>query len=188
MRRLICAAIGAVTLGVGPAGATMLEKLGLDDLVTRSDRVFRGTVIDVEQSTIEAGGGTLPVVVYTLRVEDMLKGAPDVIKGDVGVITVRMVGSIKEPAADDTIVRLPIFRDVPKLASGHDYVLFMTPESPIGLSVTVGLGQGAFDIVRPDKTDLAVNAFGNAGLGLGDGPVAYDALKAAVAREAGSQE
>ena len=54
----------------------------------------------------------------------------------------------------------------------------------IGLSVTVGLGQGAFSVYPVDGADgefMAVNEFNNAGLGLnGDGPVEYDKLGAQI--------
>jgi hypothetical protein len=159
--------------------------MDLGDLVQRSDKVFRGTVIDVEQGVVEAGGGELPAVTYRLRVEDMIKGVADVQKGDERMVEVRMIGSLKPMVEKNGKVHLSAFRDVPKLQIGSDYVLFMTPRSEIGLSVTVGLGQGAFNIVTSGKVDMAVNGLGNAGLGLGDGPVTYDDLKAAVYRAMG---
>jgi len=170
-----------------PAQATTLEKLNLGDLVSRSDTVFRGTVLDVEQGAIEVGGGQLPVVTYTLRVDDMMKGQADYTKGDISVVEVRMVGSIKDDVErDDGLVHFPMFSDVPKLTRGSDYVLFMTPKSSIGLNVTVGLGQGAFNIVHQNKEDYAVNQFNNQGLGIGDdGPMTYDSLKAAVSSALG---
>lgn len=169
------------------AQATTLEKFGLGDLVSRSDTVFRGTVMDVEQQTIEIGGGQLPMVKYTLRVDDLLKGQADYTKGDISVIEVQMIGSIKDAESrDDGLVRLSVFRDVPKLTRGSDYVLFMTPKSSVGLNVTVGLGQGAFDIFRQNKQDYAVNQFNNQGLGVGeDGPMTYDSLKAAISSALG---
>ncbi|MEL7487702.1 MAG: hypothetical protein AAGJ87_10875 [Pseudomonadota bacterium] len=163
------------------AQATTLEQFTLDDLASRADKIFRGTVLDVEQGMIEMGGGEVPAVTYRLRVEEMMKGVADVTKGDASYVEVRMVGSIKAPERDDNFVRLSVFRDVPKLRLGSDYVLFMTPQSSAGLSVTVGLGQGSFTIAPTAKVDYAVNEFNNLGLGLSEpGPVTYDSLKAAI--------
>jgi hypothetical protein len=64
---------------------------------------------------------------------------------------------------------------------GSDYLLFVTPESSVGLSVTVGPGQGAFSVFSSDKQDFAVNQFDNAGLGLdASGPVEFTELAAKI--------
>ncbi len=163
------------------AGATMLMHFDLAALTDRADRIFRGTVVDVEQSSIEAGGGELPMVIYRLRVEDSLKGDADVVKGDEAYVEIRMVGSIKDEAPQDDIVRFDMFRDVPRLKMGSDYLLFTTRPSEIGLSTTVGLGQGAFSVYSQDKQEWAVNEFGNMGLGIdGSGPAPYSELAAKI--------
>ena len=163
------------------AGATMLMHFDLAALTDRADRIFRGTVVDVEQSSIEAGGGELPMVVYRLKVEESLKGDADVVKGDEAYIEIRMVGSIKDEAPRNGAVRFDMFRDVPRLKMGSDYLLFTTPPSAIGLSTTVGLGQGAFSVYSQDKQDWAVNQFGNEGLGVGSGGVvSYASLVAEI--------
>ena len=168
------------------AGATMLMHFDLAALTDRADRIFRGTVIDVEQSSIEAGGGELPMVIYRLRVEESLKGDADVVKGDEAYVEIRMVGSIKDEKPQGDVVRFDMFRDVPRLTMGHDYLLFTTKPSAIGLSTAVGLGQGAFAVYSQNKKDWAVNEFDNAGLGMGgSGAVAYADLVAAIKAEMG---
>jgi len=163
------------------AGATMLMHFDLAALTDRADRIFRGTVIDVEQSSIEAGGGELPMVIYRLRVEESLKGDADVVKGDEAYVEIRMVGSIKDEAQQGDLARFDMFRDVPRLKMGSDYLLFTTQPSAIGLSTTVGLGQGAFAVYSQDKQDWAVNQFDNAGLGVGgEGAVPYSGLVAEI--------
>jgi hypothetical protein len=170
-----------VLLAVSQAGATMLLQMDLGELVQRSDRIFRGTVIDVEQSSVAAGGGELPMVVYRLRVEEMLKGEADVVKGDEAYVEIRMVGSIKDERPVNGLQRFSNFRDVPRLTMGSDYLLLTTPPSELGLSTTVGLGQGTFSVVRRDKTDYAVNQYDNLGLGIdGDGAVPYADLVAEI--------
>ena len=61
----------------------------LAQLFSSDDRIFRGTVVDVEQSSIEAGGGELPMVIYRLKVEESLKGDFERIE-DVGATTTLM--------------------------------------------------------------------------------------------------
>jgi hypothetical protein len=72
-----------------------------------------------------------------------------------------------------------------------EYVLFTTRPSSVGLSTTVGLGQGAFRIVDTGKNEEAVNAFNNVGLRRGlarsavpslpeSGPISYPQLAAAI--------
>lgn len=186
IRILLVMCIAALS-GAVPAQATLLEALAIDDMVTRSEVVFRGTVIDVQQSNMAIGGGEIPTVTYRLRVEEMLKGSADITKGDERYMEIRMVGSLKDKTVKDGIAHLSILKDVPRLNMSSDYVLFMTPRSSAGLSVTMGLGQGAFNIVPTDKEDLAVNQYNNLGLGVGnDGPVSYNALKAAVVAAAGN--
>lgn len=179
-RRVLAAAALCALLAVSQAGATTLLKMDLGELVQRSDRIFRGTVIDVEQSSVTAGGGELPMVVYRLRVEEMLKGEADVVKGDEAYVEIRMAGSIKDETSQGDLQRFSMFRDVPRLTMGSDYLLLTTPESSIGLSTTVGLGQGAFSVFSRDKTDYAVNQFDNAGLGIDGGAVPYADLVAAI--------
>ena len=163
------------------AGATMLMHFDLAGLTDRADRIFRGTVVDVEQSSIEAGGSELPMVIYRLRVEENLKGDADVVKGDEAYVEIRMIGSIKDGAPQGDVVRFDMFRDVPRLNMGSDYLLFTTRPSELGLSTTVGLGQGAFSVYSQDKKEWAVNEFDNMGLGIdGSGPAPYSELAAKI--------
>lgn len=166
---------------VTQAGATLLRHLDLAALTDRADRIFRGTVIDVEQSSIEAGGGELPIVIYRLRVEESIKGDADVVKGDEAYIEIKMVGSIKDEAPQGDLVRFNRFRDVPRLRMGGDYLLFTTRPSEIGLCTTVGLGQGAFRVFSRDKQDWVVNEFDNMGLVTDNsGPATYSELAAKI--------
>jgi len=165
--------------------ATSMLHMGLGELATRADKIFRGTVIYVNEGTVEVGGGELPAVTYRLRVEELFKGEATEVKGDKSIVEIRMVGSLVHSKPDGSgIVKLSGFRDVPKLKMGSDYVLFTTAESSMGLSVTVGLGQGAFSVYAVDGARdqfMAVNEFNNAGLGLnGAGPVEYNKLSAQI--------
>lgn len=171
----------AVVLVAHQVHATIMLQLDLEELTNRADRIFRGAVVSVESGEVAVGGGELPIVTYRIKVTDLLKGEPTEVKGDQSVMEIRFVGELVPPkAGEDQVRRFPVFRDVPRLTLGGDYLLFTTAESSAGLSVSVGLGQGTFKVSPVDGADgefTAVNEFGNAGLGLGSaGPVAYTEL------------
>ena len=146
-----------------PGNATMLRQMTLRDLATRADKVFRGVVVGIDSTTVRAGGSDLPVLVYRLKVAEEFKGSFDAPKG-APVVELRMLGLAKSNAQVGAQKKLSILRDMPQLEMGRDYVLFTTRPSTIGLSTTVGLGQGAFAIQSGAKEELVSNAFGNAGL------------------------
>ena len=165
--------------------ATMMLQMNLEEMTGRADKIFRGTVINVQQGTIEAGGAELPAVTYRFKVEELFKGEATQVKGDKAVMEIRMIGSLVHSKADENgNMKFSPFRDVPRLDEGGDYLLFTTPESAAGLSVTIGLGQGAFKVSPVDGADgeyLVVNEFNNAGLGLnGAGPVGYVELSTQI--------
>lgn len=169
----------------GQVNAAMMLQLDLQELTNRADKIFRGTVIGIKESTIIAGGGELPTVTYRIAVDEMFKGNATEVKGDRAVVEIRMIGSLEIDKADESgKIHFSPFSAVPRLSEGSNYVLFTTPESAIGLSMTVGLGQGAFRVFPVDGVDgafTAVNEFNNAGLGInGEGPVDYDKLGAQI--------
>lgn len=170
------------TLTIASSHATTLQKLGLNDLTERADKIFRGVVTDIEQTSVQIGGGDLPVVRYRLKVAEQLKGKADVVKGENAYVEIMMVGSIKDSAPrSDGLVRFEMFKDIPRLQMGSDYVLFTTPASSAGLSTMVGLGQGAFNVFSSNKQDMVMNQFGNSNIDMANGDaMTYESLKQAV--------
>jgi hypothetical protein len=168
----------ALLLAAPSLEAAMVARMDLEDLALNAAHIFRGTVMDVEQSSIAVGGGELPVVVVTLRVDETFKG--DFGSGkDAMVREIRMLGSIK----DETRMaggqqHLAVLPGMPRLERGHDYVLVTTAPSAAGLSTTVGLGQGSFRVFTQDRQEMAANELDNAGLFAG--PVTYAALADAI--------
>lgn len=167
-------AAGALLLLAPAAAETLLQPLSLEQMVERSGHIFRGRLVDLGETTVNAGGGELPVTVYRFAVEDAIKGTFDT-KDGAAYAEVRMVGSVKETTAPRSgdlrlISQLPA---PPTLELNHSYLLLTTPESAVGLSTTVGLGQGRFHI-GGDKRELTANEYQNAGLF--DGPVPYQSL------------
>jgi len=140
--------------------ATSVKHMNIDELAGNADKIFRGTVISIQPGTVEAGGAELHTVTYTLKVEDAFKGDFLIAKDDVKLAKITMITDPKSPDESNGLVRLGVFRDVPKLKVGDVYLLFTSAESRIGLSTTVGLGQGCFDI----NGSMALNRAGNLGL------------------------
>jgi len=179
---LLLAAAAFAVVVVPAAHAAWVAKMDLGEMTFNADRIARVTVLDVEQGSVTLGGGELPVVTYKLRVDEAFKGTFDDDKG-VTVIEVSMLGSIKQAPPANGMQKLATLPELPHLQLGHDYLLFATAPSSIGLSSPVGLGQGAFSIYTADKQEMAANELDNAGLF--SGPVSYNDLADAIRNELG---
>ncbi len=168
----------ALTFFTLAASAAMVMKMGLGDLVGNADKVFRGTVLTKEPGTVSMGGSDFSTVVYTVSVDDALKGD----FGAKPVVTLTMLGNLKQDISSGDIKRLAALDMNPDLQVGSDYVLFTTAPSAAGLSTTVGLNQGLFRIFN-DATgrELAANSLGNQGIF--SGPISYGDFKAAIDSE-----
>ncbi len=157
------------------ASAAMVIKMGLGDLVGNADKVFRGTVLTKEPGTVSMGGSEFSTVVYTVSVDDALKGD----FGPKPVVTLTMLGNLKQDVSTGNAKRLSVIDMNPDLAVGSEYVLFTTAASSAGLSTTVGLGQGLFRVFDgADGHDMTANMLNNHGIF--DGPVKYSELTSAV--------
>lgn len=167
-----------------PADGSMVLKMDLGDLSQRADKIFRGTVLSVEPGIVTAGGTELPTVTYRLQVEEAFKGDYAETKG---VAEITMLGTLKPEAPNGSTERLARLPELPILVRGGEYVLFTTPPSPLGLSTTVGLGQGSFKVyLAPDRQEMAANELDNAGLTESiNGPVRYETLADAIRQEVG---
>jgi hypothetical protein len=177
---VFCAALAAT------AGATTLLQMNLEQLTSRAGRIFRGTVLSVQRGTIEVGGGTLPTITYRLRVEEAFKGDFPAVKDDLRIVEIRMVTDVKSPGTG-AVRHVSLLRDVPQLEVGRNYLLFATHASAVGLSTTVGLGQGTFSIQGAGKDETAVNQYQNIDLfrgmataGAAGGPMSYTDLASRI--------
>ena len=177
--------VALVALCAFPAAAATVRQMNLEQMVDNAGRIFRGTLLDVREGTVQAGGGELPTTIYVFRVDEALKGTFQNVKGE-QIAEIQMVGSKIDAKQVGTMRRLPILPDHPKLEKGRDYLLLTTAPSAVGLSTTVGLGQGAFTLIGKGGSAVAVNENHNAGLFAGmnngfaatpqEGPVAYSTL------------
>lgn len=185
-----CAGLIAASFATVPrANATTVKHFDLPRMTSSAARVFRGTVTDVRPGTVKVGGGELATTIYRIRVTDTFKGEFATFK-EITYADVEMIGSIKAESAAGGVRHFPVFRDMPRLERGRDYLLFLTAESSIALSSPVGLAQGCFDIDTSTPSQPTANRMNNAGLaaGLEKGPLPYADLAARVRTIVAAQE
>lgn len=145
-------------LMLSSANATVTVQMNLEELVTQSERVFVGQVVDISESRVAFGGGELPAVTYRIRISEAFKGNYETVKGE-QFTDVTMVGSLKDVMAG----RHPI-TDFPVLSQGTEYLLFVAQSGPTGLTATMGLGQGCFNLNGSEDDRIALNFVNNTGL------------------------
>ncbi len=147
-----------VLLCASAVNAAITAQMNLEQLVTQSERVFVGRVISISESRVAMGGGELPAVTYRLAVSDTFKGDFEEIKGE-RFTEVTTIGSLKQVLTGNHPIA-----DFPVLEKGTEYLLFIAPEGPTGMTATMGLGQGCFHIPGSDDAKVALNLANNTGL------------------------
>jgi hypothetical protein len=149
-------------LAIATPQASTVMQLNLGEMVQRADRIYRGTVLSVSAGTVAAGGGQLPVSVYQLRVDESFRGDFPEVKG-IRLAEIRTLGKLAS-GRSGTLRSAVVLPRMPELAVGHSYLVLTTRPSAIGLSTTVGLGQGCFRISAVGKDEEALNEANNIGL------------------------
>lgn len=185
-----CAGLIAASLATIPrADATTVKHFDLPRMAASAARVFRGTVTEVRQGTVTVGGGKLATTIYRIRVTEALKGDFATFK-DVTYADVEMMGGLKAESERDGARHFSVFRDMPRLLQGQEYLVFLTAESSIALSSPVGLMQGLFEIDTSIPSEPTANRMNNAGLmaDLASGPLPYAELAARVRAILASQK
>ena len=185
-----CAGLIAASFATSPrADATTVKHFDLGHMTASAARVFRGTVTDVRPGLVKVGGGQLATTIYRIRVTETFKGDFATVK-DVTYADVEMIGSIKAESERNDVRHFAIFRDMPRLKVGDDYLLFLTAESSIALSSPVGLAQGTFEIDTSVPTQPTANRLNNAGLvaDVAKGSLPYADLAARVRTIVATQE
>ena len=164
--------------------ADTVRQMNLEEMCERADKVFRGTVVSATPGTIRVGGIDLPTTTYRVRVVEIFKGEFKAAKG-AGYVEIRMLGALKPEKRGTGTGRVAmVLADLPRLEVGESYLLLTTRPSRIGMSTTVGLGQGLFRIKGAGSKAEAVNENDNQMLfrGMdaqghtGRGPMAYRKL------------
>lgn len=196
--RLISAAFRAglfavLVSAIPRADATTVKHLDLGHLASSANRVFRGTVTDVRPGLVKVGGGQLATTIYRIKVVESFKGDFATFK-DVTYADVEFIGSLKTESDENGKRHFSVFRDMPRLERGRDYLLFLTAESSIALSSPVGLAQGLFDIDTSVPSEPTANRLSNRGLAadIQKGPLPYaelaERVRAAVAAQGGTEK
>jgi hypothetical protein len=184
-----CSVLIAASFATIPrADATTVKHFELAPMTASAGRVFRGTVTDIRPGTVKVGGGELATTIYRIRVTETFKGDFATFK-DTTYADVEMIGGIKGSSESSRVRHFPVFRDMPRLERGRDYLLFLTAESSIALSSPVGLAQGLFEIDTSIPSQPTANRMNNAGLAadIAKGPLPYEDLAARVRSIVASQ-
>jgi len=174
--------LAVVSLAGATSQAATMMHMNLDGLSQNADKIFRGTVLKVTEGEVEVGGTVLPTTTYVLEVNEGFKGEFETVKG-MQLAEIRMIGKTR-PVTVGTAQRFNALPDMPRLTAGETYLLFSTQPSSVGLSTTVGLGQGCFHLSGRQYKEMAVNEYNNLGLFAGtsatdlepSGPVSYERL------------
>jgi hypothetical protein len=135
-----------------------VAQFNLAQLTDHAQRVFRGKVVDVVPGSVEAGGGRIPTLTYKFHVEEAFKGEFSTVKG-ITFAEIRMVGKAKSVTRGNIRSVSPF--ELPALSTGQSYLIFATAPSAAGLSTTVGLGQGRFEIHGSGGKETVENERGN---------------------------
>jgi hypothetical protein len=133
-----------------PLQASQVRPVNLEELTARADRIFAGSCVEIEKVAHPQLGSVTRV---TFEVERA-------IKGDLGAtLTIEVVGpEVGRAAQHPGVTAL----DLPRFVPGERVVLFLYPDSALGLTSPVALGQGKFAVLRDKEgNELAVNALGN---------------------------
>ncbi|MFZ0411701.1 MAG: hypothetical protein WAL51_09310 [Candidatus Acidiferrales bacterium] len=145
---LLCAALflAVAAPSLAQRGAITLPR-NLAQLTNQSAVIVRGQIIGTRVEPL-ASYPSLWTVVVTLRVQDVLKGAPG------QILTFRQfIWDARDRYDGAGYLR------------GQDIVMLLNPVTQLGLTSPAGLSQGVFHIGRNAKGELvAANGFGNAGL------------------------
>jgi hypothetical protein len=176
-------ALAAILLALAlPAGATTVLQMNLEEMCNNAERIMRVTVLGSREGSIAAGGGEIPTIIYTFRVDEAFKGSFDAGKEE-PTVEVQVLGTFKSISAGGA-ERLFNLADMPRFEIGHDYLILTTQPSAIGLSTTVGLNQGLFKVSGRPGEEVVVNGNDNVGLfrgldapgGQAAGPLPYSVL------------
>ena len=129
-------------------GAASVERINLFEMVRAADRVFWGRCLQAETGR-EASTG-LPVTTYAFEVIRGIKGTHAGESIQFRQLSGGPTGAI---------------RGLPEFSRGQEILLFLYPDSRLGLTSPVGLDQGMFRVGKGGREGRTVlNRVGNANL------------------------
>lgn len=168
--------------------ATTVRQLNLAEMTDKAGSIFRGRLAGSAAGSVEVGGTTLPTVTYRFELEEAFQGSFSSQKG-IAFAEITMIGKVN-PREVGSSRLFSIMPEMPDLKVGRSYLLFATQPSAVGLSTTVGLGQGCFQLSGIGKKTMAANDLDNRGLFRGmstegipaAGPIPYSDLARRIRR------
>ena len=144
----VCWIAAILLLWFSRLGAASVERINLFEMVRAADRIFWGKCLQAESGREPSTG--LPVTAYTFQVLRGLKGA----QANESIRFRQLSGG---PAGG--------IRGLPEFSPGQEILLFLYPDSRLGLTSPVGLVQGMFRVGKGGREGQAVlNRVGNANL------------------------
>ncbi len=156
----IAAGLLAVTVGQ-VAWAYRMLPMNLAEMSSAADRVVVGICTAREEGELPSSPGGPPVrfTQYTFQVTDNLKGNAG------QTLTIRQVrlGGRSIPGAGEPPLRSgrPL---LPDYQPGQEVLLFLGPDSSLGLTSPVGLDQAVFDVEMQGGQKVFKHRFANRGL------------------------
>lgn len=130
-----------------PASATMVVQLKLDQIVDRAGQAFVGRCVNVSEAWDESG---YPAVTIDFAVEHPIKGVTT------DIVTVKQFGILSVDTSQELLPVLRPGEDAIVTVKGgsapiqyradEEVILFVYPNSPLGFTSPVGMGQGLFRV------------------------------------------
>ena len=145
----VCWIAAILLLWFSRLGAASVERINLFEMVRAADRIFWGRCLQAEPGREPSTG--LPVTTYTFEVLRGLKGA----QAEESIRFRQLSGG---PVGD--------IRGLPEFSPGQEILLFLYPDSRLGLTSPVGLAQGMFRVGKGGRRggQAVLNRVGNANL------------------------
>jgi hypothetical protein len=126
-----------------PLLCATLERLSLDDMITKSTSIVRGKVA----GSYAAASGRVIYTHYTVQVSESYKGSA------ASTVDVAVPGGVANGLRQN-------FSGSPELQAGEEYVLFLWT-SRSGLTQVIGLTQGIFTLSKTSSDAVATRVAGD---------------------------
>ena len=144
----VCWITAILLLWFSGLGAASVDRINLFEMVRAADRIFWGRCLQTEPGREPSTG--LPVTAYTFEVLRGIKGAHTGESIRFRQLSGGATGAI---------------RGLPEFSQGQEILLFLYPDSRLGLTSPVGLAQGMFRVGKSGREGRTVlNRVGNANL------------------------
>jgi hypothetical protein len=162
--RLIAWSALAMFFGATSAGevaAYRMLPMNVEEMSAQADRIVVAVCVAREEGElpVDQGGRPLGFTQYTFQVTDTLKGNVD------QILTIRQVRLGERSGTDSGGRPLRSGRPLlPGYAPGQEVLLFLGPDSSLGLTSPVALDDAVFDVETRDSQKVFRRRSGNRGL------------------------